>query len=360
MQIGKLAIDSPFWLAPMAGYTDAAFRSVCRDFGGGLFYTEVAVAQGLVHGSTPSWHLLETVDGEAPVAGHIYGAEPEAMAAAAAMIEKTGRFAAIDINAGCPVRKIVAKGAGAALIRQPGEIGAIVKAVCGAVSLPVLVKTRVGFEQAHERITEIAQAAEEAGAAAIAIHGRYATAHHRGPVDWDLIQAIKRRSRIPVLGNGGLFTAAAAVAAWRDHGVDGVLIARGAVGNPWIFENAERLRRGAEIRPRGLDELRGVIDTHLFRLVALKRKEGLCRRRHGFDADRGAALHFRCHLVQYLAGLSNWMDVRRSLNAITSTTAVMEAVDRVIARQPGDDGYLKDGGSDGARTRNHRIDSPEL
>jgi tRNA-dihydrouridine synthase B len=333
MQVGNLTIDSPFWLAPMAGYTDAAFRSVCHDFGGGLFYTEVAVAQGLVRDSRPSWHLLETRDDEGPVAGHIYGCEPDVMAETAAMIEKTGRFVAIDINAGCPVRKIVAKGAGAALIRTPETIGAIIAAVRRAVSLPVLLKTRIGFEQDCSRITEIAQAAEEAGASAIAIHGRYAARQHKGPVDWDQIRAIKARCSIPVLGNGGLFTAREAVDRLTQCGLDGVLIARGAVGNPWIFEDAERLLRGEPVRTRTLADRRAVIETHLARLVELKRKEGRCRRRSGFDPDCGAALHFRCHLIQYLAGLSNWVDIRRSMNNITSTAQIMQAVDTVIARQ---------------------------
>lgn len=333
MQIGALNIDSPFWLAPMAGYTDAAFRSVCRDFGGGLFYTEVAVAQGLIRDSKPSWHLLETAAGEGPTAGHICGSEPDVMAAVAARIEQTGRFSAIDINCGCPVRKIVARGAGAALIHTPELIGSIVSAVRSAVSLPVLVKTRIGFITDQERITEIVQAVQEAGAAAIAIHGRYADHHHRGPVDWELIRSIKKRSTIPVLGNGGLFTAQDVVSKWQEYGLDGVLIARGAVGNPWIFEDVERLRRGEPIRTRSLAERRGVIETHLDRLIALKVKEGCCRRRSGFDADRGAALHFRCHLVQYLTGLSNWADIRRTLNAITSPADIMRAVDIVISRQ---------------------------
>lgn len=333
MQLGNLTINSPFWLAPMAGYTDAAFRSVCHDFGGGLFYTEVAVAQGLIRDSKPSWHLLETREDEGPLAGHIYGSEPDVMAATAVMIEKTGRFAAIDINAGCPVRKIVAKGAGAALIRTPERIGAIIRAVCDAVSLPVLLKTRIGFEQDCSRITEIAQAAEEAGARAIAIHGRYAARQHRGPVDWEQIAAIKARAAIPVLGNGGLFTAREAVDRLREYGLDGVLIARGAVGTPWIFEDAERLWRGEPIRVRSLAERREVIETHLSRLVELKTREGRCRRRSGFDVDRGAALHFRCHLVQYLAGLNNWLDIRRSLNTINSTSEIMRAVDTVFARQ---------------------------
>jgi tRNA-dihydrouridine synthase B len=335
MQLGELTINSPFWLAPMAGYTDAAFRSVCHDFGGGLFYTEVAVAQGLVRGSKPSWHLMETRTDEGPIAGHIYGSEPDIMAQTALMIQETGRFQAIDINAGCPVRKIVAKGAGAALIRTPEQIGKIIQAVTDAVDLPVLLKTRIGFEQDISRITEIAQAAETAGAAALAIHGRYASQHHRGPVDWEQVAAIKASSSIPVLGNGGLFTAKDAVDHLTTYGLDGVLIARGAVGCPWIFEDADRLLSGLSPKTRTLTERRQIIETHLARLVELKSKEAKCRRRRDFDVDRGAALHFRCHLIQYFSGLSHWTDIRRKLNGITSTAEIMQAVDTVFDRQRG-------------------------
>jgi tRNA-dihydrouridine synthase B len=333
MQIGPVTAKTPFLLAPMAGYTDAAFRSVCEDFGCGMVYTEVAVAQGLMRDSKPSWHLLETAPGEHPIAGHIYGADPDVMAATAAKIEATDRFDLIDINCGCPVRKIVAKGAGAALIRDPELIGRIVHAVRSAVSIPVTVKTRIGFEVGQERITEIARAAEENGAAAIAIHGRYARCHHRGDVDWELIAKIKSSAQIPVIGNGGLITAEEAVRRLRETGVDGVMIARGAVGRPWIFEDIARLQRGEAPAERTLDELREVIVTHLDRLVALKRKEAQFRRKGSFLVDRGAAMHFRCHMIQYLSGLSDWSDLRRGLNALKSTADLMEIVDKVIARQ---------------------------
>lgn len=333
MQLGAIKIKFPFWLAPMAGYTDAAFRSVCHEFGGGLFYTEVAVAQGLVRHSKPSWHLLETFDHEGPMVGHIYGSDPDVMAETAAMIEQTGRFVAIDINAGCPVRKIVAKGAGAALIRNPDHIGTIVQRVREAVSLPVMVKTRIGYLKDQPRIQEIARAVEDAGASALAIHGRYATQQHRGPVDWECIHQIKQQCSLPIIGNGGLFTAEEAVNMLRHYALDGVMIARGAVGNPWIFEDAERILKGLPPKTRDLEALREVMRLHLERLVALKQIEAGCRRRRDFDADRGAALHFRCHLVKYFSHLRNWNDIRRSLNAITSTDDVLKAIDTVIARQ---------------------------
>lgn len=335
MKIGALEIDSPFWIAPMAGYSDAAFRETCREFGGGLAYTEVAVAQGLMRDSKPSWHLLETYKHEPLIAGHIYGSEPDVMAETARRIEATGRFHAIDINCGCPVRKIVAKGAGAALIRDPALIGRIVAAVRSAVSLPVLVKTRIGFEIDVPRIEEIAAQVEGNGADALAIHGRYANRHHKGPVDWKLIEQIKRQCQIPVLGNGGLFTPEDAVMAIREQGLDGVLIARGAVGNPWLFEDAARVMAGDEPLPRDYDELRRVVRLHLSRLVALKEREAGCRRKRGFDVDRGAALHFRCHFVQYLSGMAHWADIRRGLSQMDTTERILEALDMVIDRQEG-------------------------
>lgn len=333
MQIGSVKTETPFSLAPMAGYTDAAFRSICKSFGCSLTYTEVAVAQGLMRDSKPSWHLLETAPGERPIAGHIYGSEPNVMAATAAMIEATGRFDLIDINCGCPVRKIVAKGAGAALIRSPKQIGRIVHAVCAAVTIPVTVKTRIGFDPGVERITEIAQAAEEAGAAAIAIHGRYAAHHHKGDADWEMIARIKSERGIPVIGNGGVMTAETALQRLRESGVDGIMIARGAVGQPWIFDDIARLQRGEPVAERSLPELREVIVKHLEGLIALKQKESLYRRKGSFLIERGAAMHFRCHLVQYLCGLADWADIRRRLNALTSTADVLDVVDQVFKRQ---------------------------
>jgi tRNA-dihydrouridine synthase B len=333
MQIGSVSTETPFFLAPMAGYTDAAFRSICKDFGSGMGYTEVAVAQGLMRRSKPSWHILETVPNERPIAAHIYGSDPEIMARTAAAIEDTERFDLIDINCGCPVRKIVAKGAGAALIRTPKRIGEIVRAVRSAVALPVTVKTRIGFDMERPRIREIAEEVETAGAHALAIHGRYAACHHRGDVDWELIAAIKQDCRIAVIGNGGILTAQDALRRMQESGVDGIMIARGAVGQPWIFDDIARLQRGDAVAVRTLPELRVIIERHLAGLVALKEKEAQYRRKGSFQADPGAATHFRCHLIQYLNGLSDWSDVRRRFNDLRSSADIMGVVDEVFARQ---------------------------
>lgn len=324
---------SPFWLAPMAGYTDQAMRKIYRHFGGGLFYTEVAVAQGIIRDSAPSWHLLAVDPDEQPVAGHIYGRDPDVMAEAAKRMEATGRFASIDINCGCPVRKIVSKGAGAALIQNPSQIGEITKAVVSAVALPVTVKTRIGYESGHAVVMEILRQVEDAGGAALAIHGRYADQRHKGDADWQLIADVKSKAHIPIIGNGGLRTAHEAVQALRQSGVDAVMLARGAVGNPWILSDAECLLRHDELPRRDYHALRAVIHDHLDALLDLKMKERQWRRNKQMDMDRAAALQFRCHLIQYLAGLEHWADMRRRFSQLTSCGEVRTMVDVIIGRQ---------------------------
>lgn len=333
MKIGDIQIDFPVVLAPMAGYTDAAFRSVCKDFGCGMLYTEVVNAAGLVYKSRRTWHILETLPGERPIAAHIYGADPSIMADAATQIEECGRFDFIDINCGCPVRKIVAKGAGVALMRTPEKIEAIVKAVNDAVSIPVTIKTRIGITSATCNISEVAQAAEEGGASAIAIHGRFAENHHRGPVDWEIIAAIKAERNITVIGNGGIEKPVDALTMLNETGVDGVMIGRAAVGNPWLFAEIRALIEGKPALTHSLEEHRQVIERHLKRLLDLKEKEKRYRRKRSMSADAGAALHFRAHLFQYFRGFRNWSDIRRSLNEMNSTEAVMRAVDTVLSRQ---------------------------
>jgi tRNA-dihydrouridine synthase len=197
----------------------------------------------------------------------------------------------------------------------------------------VTVKTRIGFDDGEERITEIAQAAEEGGAAMIAIHGRYAANHHRGDVDWDMIARIKSERGIPVMGNGGIMNAEQALAHMSESGVDGIMIARGAVGRPWIFEDISRLQSGKPVLERTHTDLRDIIELHLNRLLELKGKEALYRRKGTFNIDRGAATHFRCHLIQYLSGFADWSDIRRRLNAIENTADIMDIADMVFARQ---------------------------
>jgi len=330
LQIGALVIPVPVVLAPMAGYTDAAMRSLSRRFGAGLTFTEVVNAQGLLHGSRLTFHLLETLPGERPVVAHLYGADADDLARAACLVEELGRFDMIDINCGCPVRKIVAKGAGVALMKQPALVERIVRAVRDAVTLPVTVKTRLGLVPEDERVMDVTAAAEQGGAAAVSVHARYASNHHTGPAQWAALARVKQACGIPVLGNGGVDTPKDVVGMLRETGVDGVMVGRAAVGDPWFFRDANELLGHLVSLDEGPVTRREVIAEHLRRLLELTQKAQRLRRRSRLSPDQAAALHFRGHLHRYLAGLPGWRAVRRNLQEMDSTEKVMAAADSAL------------------------------
>ncbi len=321
-------------LAPMAGFTDRAMRRLSLQHGACFAMTEVVNAAGLTHDSKRTFHLLETGENERPVAAHMYGIEPAVMAEAARRAEALGRFDFIDINSGCPVRKIVAKGAGAALMGDVPRLAAIVRAIHEAVSLPVTVKTRIGLTPDTCTIRELAAAVEDAGAAALFIHGRFACNKHSGPVDWELIGTIKQERSMPIWGNGSARTGAEAVALQKTYGVDGVLIGRGAIGNPWIFREARAAWDGRAIAPRSLAELRDTVEAHLRDLAQLKSMERRYRRAGALAAETAAVMVLRPHLLKYVAGLPGWRAVRRQLNDMRTVDEVLDAVDSVIAGEP--------------------------
>ena len=329
-RIGSLQVDFLIGLAPMAGFTDRAMRTLALTHGAGLVMTEVVNAAGLTHDSKRTYHLLETAQDEHPVAAHLYGIAPEVMVEAARRAEALGRFDLIDINAGCPVRKIVAKGAGAALMGDVPRLAAIVRAVQAAVSLPVTVKTRIGLTPDTCNIHELAAAVEDAGAAALFIHGRFASNKHSGPVNWDLIAEVKQRRKIPVWGNGNARTGAQAVHLLRTYGVDGVLIGRAAIGNPWIFGEARAAFEGGMKAPRTLFALRSVVEAHLKDLVQLKAMERKYRRAGALSAETAAVMMLRPHLLKYVAGLPGGHGIRRRLNDMRTTEDVMNAVNVAI------------------------------
>jgi tRNA-dihydrouridine synthase B len=315
-------------LAPMAGYTDAAFRLLCRRRGCARTYTEVVNAEGIARGSRPTLYLLETLPDERPVVAHIYGRDPSVMAAAAVYIESLRRFDQVDVNTGCPVRKIVAKGCGAALMREPERVHEIVRAIVSAVSLPVTVKTRLGPTREELCVSEIAQAVEEGGAAEIAIHARTTAQKHGGEADWRTLARVKAERRIAVLGNGGVATAADALRMIRETGVDGVMIGRAAIGNPWIFENIRRLQRGEVCSAPSVAERKAAIFEHLNVLVELKRRDPRKRRKGDPSPGAAAALHFRPFLLKYCSGCETWKGLRKklqSLRTLEDIAAVVEA-----------------------------------
>ena len=331
LKIGNVVVDFPVMLAPMAGYTDVVMRSLARRYHCGMAYTEVTSAEGLVRGSKQTLHMLETALGERPIAAHIYGANPDILAQAAVFIERTGRFQTIDLNCGCPVAKIVAKGAGAALMKHPDKIAQIIRAIKQAVSLPVTIKTRLGLSPDHTNISEIAQAVEESGGSAIAIHARFATGRHTGQADWPLLARIKSERSIPVIGNGGVLSANDVARMFAETGVDGVMIGKAAVGNPWIFQEAWSVLHGHDIQPHSMQEHKLVIAEHLRLLIVQKEKAEKSRRHPQNSAEQSAVLHFRAHLVGYIRGFKKSAEVRRTLQDMRRVTDVMAALDGLQA-----------------------------
>lgn len=327
LQFGNVTIEFPVVLAPMAGYTDAAFRSICKEQGAGACYTEVTSAEGIRRDSQKTFQFLKVSELDHPIAGHIFGKTVEAMVEASRYIEKLGCFDWIDLNCGCPVRKVVKRGAGAALMKDPQEIGEIVRAVKAAVSLPVTVKTRIGFSPAFPDHLTIAKIVEDAGADMIAVHGRLACNFHKGDADWEKLGEIKQALQIPVIGNGGVFEPEDALEMVRVSGVDGVMVGRGAVGNPWLFD---QIKTGKKVTP-SLAQRRAVIEAHLRRLVELTGATAEGRRRKAkYEPVQAACLHFRPHLAQYLKGLRGRRSLLQELNDLITVEAILDAVDHVL------------------------------
>jgi tRNA-dihydrouridine synthase B len=328
LRIGAVELDLPVVLAPMAGYTDSGMRAISREFGCALTFTEVVSAEGIVHGSARTLDLLRTADGEWPVVAHLYGSKPETLARAAAFVETCGRFAAVDLNCGCPVPKIVARGAGSALMRQPERVEAIVAAMCRATALPVTVKTRIGLDVGIGDGLAVARAAEQGGAAMVSVHARLAAARHSGPADWEALARIREQLRIPVVGNGGVQRPEDVRRMAASTGVAGVMVGRAAVGNPWFFRDVRALARGEDPKPPTDRERREVILNHLDRMITLMEHPYPRKRvrRPSHSPARLASTEFRGHLARYLAGTPGWPLVRRRLNGIKSPADIAEAV----------------------------------
>lgn len=260
-------------LGPMAGVTAAPFRAICKRMGAGLTFTEMLSARGLHYNpdAAVARELLTIAPEEAPCAVQIFGNEPELMAAQARRIanEQGERVALIDINMGCPVSKVVARGEGSALMRTPGLAAEIVERVVSAAGIPVSVKFRKGWDAGNPNAVEFARRMEAAGAAAITVHGRTRGQFYEGAADWEVIAEVKRAVSIPVIGSGDVFSAADAKAMLERTGVDAVMVARGARGNPWIFRQARALiDRGQVLPPPTAFERIDMAREHAAALVA--------------------------------------------------------------------------------------------
>ena len=270
MQIGTLTLSGFAALAPMAGVADRAFRELCMSRGAGWCVSEMVSSKGIAYHSKKSAELMELSDEERPAAVQIFGSDPQTMADAAKFALRY-RPEAIDINMGCPAPKVSSTGSGAALMRDPALCGEIVRAVCAAVDVPVTVKIRAGVDGEHINAVEVAKFVEDAGAAAITVHGRTRDQFYAPPVNYDIIRDVKRAVSIPVIGNGDINSGAAAKHMYEYTGCDYVMVGRGALGNPWIFEQINAyMTDGTVLPPPTLEEKCAVLRLHIERAVAYK------------------------------------------------------------------------------------------
>ena len=261
-KIGNVRIENPFVLAPMAGVTDMPFRTLCKEQGAGLICMEMISAKAISFHNKNTIALMKIDPCEHPVSMQLFGSEPELMAEVAKSIEDKD-FDILDINMGCPVPKVVNNGEGSALLKNPELIVQIIKSVSSAIQKPVTVKVRIGFENAPVDIVEIARRAEDAGAAAIAVHGRTRQQYYSGTADWDIIRQVKEAVSIPVIGNGDVDSPLKAEALLKQTGCDGVMIGRAVRGNPWIFREMNHYFHTGELLSRpSSEEIREMILRH--------------------------------------------------------------------------------------------------
>lgn len=304
-QIEKIILDSPFVLAPLAGITDSAFRRICRSQGAALSYTEMVSAKGLYYKSKNTEALLSISPEEGPVGIQLFGAEPQMFAYAAKELCNRPNVL-IDINMGCPVLKVVKNGEGSALLKTPELAAACVKAAVEQTQKPVTVKIRIGFSDVLFDYKAFSSALETAGAKAITVHGRTREQFYSGRADWDKIKEIKETVHIPVIGNGDIFSAEDAVKMLDQSGCDGVMIARGALGNPWIFRECNALWQGKSIPPRPeTDEIIDMVMRHLELAVAEK-------------GEHTAVREMRKNVSWYAKGIKNVAKLRKSINEATT------------------------------------------
>ena len=302
-KIGNVQMENPFVLAPMAGVTDLPFRTLCKEQGAGLICMEMVSAKAISFHNKNTEALMEINPSEHPVSLQLFGSEPELMAEVAKSIEERP-FDILDINMGCPVPKVVNNGEGSALIKKPDLIVEIVKKVSSAIKKPLTVKVRIGFENEPVDIVEIAKRVEDAGAAAIAVHGRTRQQYYSGVADWDAIRRVKEAVNIPVIGNGDVDSPKKAEALIKETGCDAVMIGRAVRGNPWIFREMNHYFTTGEILERpSVQEVREMILRHARAQIEVKGE---------FTGIR----EMRKHVAWYTAGMRHSAGLRRESNTI--------------------------------------------
>lgn len=312
-QFGNIKIDTPLALGPMAGVTDVTFRKLCMEQGAGLLYTEMVSAKGIFYNNKNTEDLLKTAKDEHPVGLQLFGSDPQIMADMSEKL-KDRPFDFIDINMGCPVPKVVNNGEGSALMKKPELVFEIVSAMVKKAGKPVTVKIRKGFET--ENAVEIAKAAESAGAAAVAVHGRLRGEYYYGHADWNCIAKVKQAVGIPVIGSGDVVDPETCKRMFDETGVDCVMIARAAMGDPWIFSRCKTYLETGELLPKpGVDEVKQMVLRHASLMCEDK-------------GENVAMREMRKHVAWYFSGYPNSSKLRGNVNSLVRFCDLEEMLGR--------------------------------
>mgnify|MGYP000086147184 FL=1 len=329
MKIGNIDLgEKPVLLAPMEDVTDASFRIVCKKFGADMVYTEFIPSDGLIRDAAKAIAKMKTSDDEAPIAIQIYGNDPDAMVEAAKMADNADQIAGghgcdiIDINFGCPVNKIAGRGAGSGMMREPDKMVMITERIVKAVSKPVTVKTRLGWDESSKIIVPLAERLQDAGISALTIHGRTRCQMYKGEADWTLIGQVKENPRmhIPIIGNGDINSPQKAGEAFGKYGVDGIMVGRASFGHPWIFREIKHYLTTGEILPSmSVNDRVALAKWHLSLSTELK-------------GPVTGVLEMRRHLSCYFKGLPDFKETRVKLVTAPTADEVMALLDYVSER----------------------------
>lgn len=325
VRIGNIELgDFPLLLAPMEDVSDPPFRAVCKEHGADLMYTEFISSEGLIRDAIKSRQKLDIFDYERPIGIQIFGGDEEAMSMAAGIVDATAPDI-VDINFGCPVKKVVSKGAGAGVLKDIDLMVRLTKAVVKATSLSVTVKTRLGWDDSSKNIMEVAERLQDVGIHALSIHGRTRVQMYKGEADWTLISKVKENPRItmPIFGNGDIDSPQKALEYKNKYGVDGVMIGRAAIGYPWIFREIKHfMKTGEMLPPPTLEERLDACKKHFFGSIEWK-------------GERLGILEMRRHYANYLKGLPNIKEYRTQLVIAEEVSDIENIFNAIFERYSG-------------------------